>query len=68
MPKFTEDQQLAIDKDKTSIIVSVKAGSRVSIINNPACETEFTGWTVNGNLFDLSRPITNDIILDASYE
>ena len=27
MPKFTEDQQLAIDKDKTSIIVSAGAGS-----------------------------------------
>ena len=48
--------------------VSVKAGSRVSIINNPACETEFTGWTINGNLFDLSKPITDDIILEASYE
>ena len=48
--------------------VSVKAGSRVSIVNNPVCETEFTGWTVNGNLFDLSRPITNDVILEASYE
>ena len=48
--------------------VSVKAGSRVSIVNNPVCETEFTGWTVNGNLFDLSKPITDDIILDASYE
>ena len=35
--------------------VSVKSGSRVSIINNPACETEFTGWTVNGNLFDSSK-------------
>ena len=48
--------------------VSVKAGSRVSIINNPACDILFSGWTVNGNLFDLSRPITNDIILEASYE
>lgn len=48
--------------------VSVKAGSRVSIVNNPVCETKFTGWTVNGNLFDLSKPITDDIILDASYE
>ena len=27
MPKFTSDQQLAIDKDKTSIIVSAGAGS-----------------------------------------
>lgn len=48
--------------------VSVKAGSRVSIINNPACDTLFSGWTVNGNLFDLSRPITDDVILEASYE
>ena len=48
--------------------VSVKAGSRVSIINNPKENSLFSGWTVNGNLFDLSRPITNDIILDASYE
>ena len=48
--------------------VSVKAGSRVSIINNPKGNTLFSGWTVNGNLFDLSRIITNDIILDASYE
>ncbi len=48
--------------------VSVKAGSRVSIINNPKGNTLFSGWTVNSNLFDLSRPITNDIILDASYE
>ncbi len=48
--------------------VSVKAGSRVSIINNPASDTKFTGWTINGNLFDLSKQITDDIILEASYE
>ena len=48
--------------------VSVKAGSRVSIINNPKGNTLFSGWTVNGNLFDLSKTITNDIILEASYE
>ena len=48
--------------------VSVKAGSRVSIINNPKGNKKFSGWTINGNLFDLSKPITNDIILEASYE
>ena len=48
--------------------VSVKVGSRVSIINNPKGDTLFSGWTINGNLFDLSKPITDDIILDASYE
>ena len=48
--------------------VSVKAGSRVDIINNPKGNKKFSGWTINGNLFDLSKPITNDIILEASYE
>ena len=48
--------------------VSVKAGKRVDIINNPKGDTLFSGWTINGNLFDLSKPITYDIILEASYE
>ena len=48
--------------------VSVKEGSKVDIINNPKGDTLFSGWTVNGNLFDLSKPITNDVILEASFE
>ena len=48
--------------------VNVKEGSRVDIINNPKGDTPFYGWTINGNLFDLSKPITNDIILDASFD
>ena len=48
--------------------VNVKEGSRVDIINNPKGDTSFSGWIINGNLFDLSKPITNDIILDASFD
>lgn len=48
--------------------VNVEEGSRVDIINNPKGDSLFSGWTVNGNLFDLSKPIINDIILDASFD
>lgn len=48
--------------------VNVKEGSRVDIINNPKSDISFSGWTINGNLFDLSKPITNDIILEASFD
>lgn len=47
--------------------VNVKAGARVDIINNPE-ENDFVGWTINDKLFDLSKPITNDIILEASFK
>ena len=47
--------------------VNVKAGTRVDIINNPE-GNEFIGWTINGKLFDLSKPINNDIILEASFK
>ncbi len=48
--------------------INVKAGKRVDIINNPKGDTLFSGWTINGNLFDLSKPIIYDIILDTSFK
>lgn len=48
--------------------VNVKAGSKVNIINDPKLDGYlFAGWTLNGKLFDLSKEITSDVILEASF-
>ena len=46
--------------------IDVKNGSRVHIVNNPN-DNNFMGWTLDGKLFDLSKPITKDIVLDANF-
>ena len=49
--------------------VVVNNGSRVSIITDPKSKgKEFVGWTLDGKLYDLSKPITSDLILEAKFE
>ena len=48
--------------------VNIKAGKKVNIINDPKLDGYlFSGWTLNGELFDLSKEITSDVILEASF-
>ena len=48
--------------------VNIKAGKKVNIINDPKLDGYlFAGWTLNGELFDLSKEITSDVILEASF-
>lgn len=48
--------------------VNIKAGKKVNIINDPKLDGYlFVGWTLNGELFDLSKEITSDVILEASF-
>ncbi len=49
--------------------IEVNNGSRVDIIANPESKNKkFVGWTLDGELYDLSKPITQDMILEASFE
>ena len=49
--------------------IEVNNGSRVSVISNPKSKGKtFAGWTLDGKLYDLSKPITQDMILEASFE
>lgn len=49
--------------------IEVDNGSRVDIIANPKSKgKKFAGWTLDGELYDLSKPITQDLILEASFE
>ena len=67
-PKSTDDTYTVIFKAGNSKSeISVKSGSMVDIVNNPK-KDGFIGWTINDKLFDLSKPITNDIILEASFK
>lgn len=48
--------------------VNIKAGNKVNMINDPKKDSYlFAGWTLNGKLFDLSKEITSDVILEASF-
>ena len=49
--------------------ITVNKGSRVPLISNPKSNgKKFAGWTLNGKLYDLSKPVTQDLILEASFE
>lgn len=49
-------------------VVEVKDGSVVPLINNPIKSGYvFAGWTYGGELYDLSKPITRNITLKASF-
>ncbi|MBQ9318064.1 MAG: thermonuclease family protein [Bacilli bacterium] len=49
-------------------IVEVKGGSVVPLIDNPIKSGYvFAGWTYGGELYDLSKPITRNITLKASF-
>ena len=48
--------------------VEVEEGQLVDLIDNPTkTGYNFAGWTYGGNLYDLSKPITKNITLKASF-
>ena len=48
--------------------VEVEEGQLVDLIDNPTkTGYNFAGWTYGGNLYDLSKPITKNITIKASF-
>ena len=68
--KYDDERYVVVFKiDDNSRSVEVKAGEIISLINNPSKKGfTFTGWTLNGKLYDFSKPITKHLIVDAKFD